>query len=360
VTLPFDRLVSATCRQSFDARHWILLSLIGCAVACSEQPRSGQFSGPTMGTVYAVSWHDVADGQGCQVSQAEVAELLVQINAAMSTYQSDSELSRLNQTRADVWVELSPELAEVLSAAQTIWRQSAGAFDVTVGPLVNLWGFGPDSGVIRPSQEQQRRAGEYVGMDKLEIVGSRLRKQHADLYIDLSALAKGYAVDRVAQLMSQRGCDQFMVDIGGEIRTKGRNPRGKTWQIGIEVPDPGQLGTLHTVLGLSDLSIATSGDYRNFRLVDGVRVDHVIDPRSRLPATNTVVSATVLHPSAMWADAYATVLMVLGVEEGLAFADEQGFPAYVMYRTSMPDDSQTFSFAARYNSHMAGFLPVVE
>jgi FAD:protein FMN transferase len=360
VTLPFDRLVSATCRQIFGARRWILLCLIGCSVGCSEQPGSGQFSGPTMGTVYAIAWHDVAGGRRCEVSQAQVAELLLQINAAMSTYQPDSELSRLNQTPAGRWVDLSPELAEVLSAAQTIWLQSAGAFDVTVGPLVNLWGFGPDSGVIRPSQEQQQRAGETVGMDKLEFVGSRLRKQHADLYIDLSALAKGYAVDLVAQLMSQQGCDHFMVDIGGEIRTKGSNRRGKSWQIGIEVPDPGQLGTLHTVLGLSDLSIATSGDYRNFRLVDGERVDHVIDPRTGLPATNTVVSATVLHPSAMWADAYATVLMVLGVEEGLAFADKQGFPAYVMYRTSMSDDPQTFSFAARYNNQMAGFLPTTD
>ncbi len=360
MTLPFDRLLSANRRQTFDACRWILLCLIGCSVGCSEQPRSGQFSGPTMGTMYAIAWHDVADGRRCQVSQSEVADLLVQINAAMSTYQSDSELSRLNQTRADVWVDLSPELAEVLSVAHTIWLQSAGAFDVTVGPLVNLWGFGPDSGVASPSPAQQQLAGEYVGMDKLEIVGSRLRKQHADLYIDLSALAKGYAVDLVAQLLAQRGCDHFMVDIGGEIRTQGKNRHGKSWQIGIEVPDPGQLGTLHTVLGLSDLSIATSGDYRNFRLVDGVRVDHVIDPRTRLPATNTVVSATVLHPSAMWADAYATVLMVLGVEEGLAFADEQGFPAYIMYRTSMPDDPQTFSFAARYNSHMDGFLPTTE
>ena len=313
-----------------------------------------------MGTTYAIQWHDVKNGQSCQVKQAEVADLLLQINAAMSTYLPDSELSRVNQTEAGVWVDLSPELAEVISVAQTIWQQSAGAFDVTVGPLVNLWGFGPDTGVMRPSQAQQQQAGAYVGMDKLEFNGSRLRKQHADLYIDLSALAKGYAVDRLAQLMSQRGCEQFMVDIGGEIRTKGINRHGKPWQIGIEVPDPNQLGTLQTVLALSDLSIATSGDYRNFRLVDGVRVDHVIDPRTRMPAASTVVSATVLHPSTMWADAYATVLMVLGVEEGLAFANEQGFPAYVMYRTSTPDDAQTFGFAARYNKQMAGYLPAEE
>ena len=360
MTLPFDCADWTNRRQIFDVSRWLLFFLLGCSAGCSEQPQSGQFSGPTMGTMYAVRWHDVANGQRCQASQAEVADVLAQINAAMSTYLPDSELSQLNQTRAGVWADLSPELAEVISVAQTIWRQSGGAFDVTVGPLVNLWGFGPDSGVMQPSATQQQQAGAFVGMDKLEIVGARLRKQHANLYIDLSALAKGYAVDRVAELLDQSGCDQFMVDIGGEIRTQGKNRRGSPWQIGIEVPDSNQLGTLHTVLGLSDLSIATSGDYRNFRLVDNVRVDHVIDPRTRVPAANAVVSATVLHASAMWADAYATVLMVLGVEEGLAFADEQGFPAYVMYRTSTQDETQALRFEARYNKQMAVFLPAAK
>jgi thiamine biosynthesis lipoprotein len=160
-----------------------------------------------MGTMYAVTWHDVAGGRRCQVTQAQVAALLVQINAAMSTYQSDSELSLLNQSRADVWIDLSPELADVLSVAQKIWDQSAGAFDVTVGPLVNLWGFGPDAGVVRPSPAQQQLAGEYVGMDKLELKGARLRKAHADLYIDLSALAKGN-VTKNSHKPSQKSADR--------------------------------------------------------------------------------------------------------------------------------------------------------
>ncbi|XOV81577.1 MAG: FAD:protein FMN transferase [bacterium] len=335
----------------------MLLMLVGWSAGCGNPAQSGQFRGPTMGTSYAVQWHDVADTNRCLASQADVTELLEQVNATMSTYLPDSELSRVNQADAQVWIDLSPALAQVIGVAQQIWQQTDGAFDVTVGPLVNLWGFGPDAGAAQPSQAQQQQAGTYVGMDKLQLAGDRLRKQYADVYIDLSALAKGYAVDRVAEYLSQQDCAQFMVDIGGEIRTSGLNPRGTAWQIGIEVPDPDQLGTLHTVLGLTNLSIATSGDYRNFRLVDGVRVDHVIDPRSGQPATNTVVSATVLHPSAMWADAYATVLMVLGVEQGLAFADQQGFPAYVMYRTSRVDDPQTFTFDARYNKQMAGFLP---
>lgn len=360
MTLPFDLSVMASRRQTFDVGPWILLFLVALLAGCEQAPQSGRFSGPVMGTTYAVQWHDAQGGNSCQVSQSEVAQLLDQVNAIMSTYLPDSELSRLNQSSTDGWLDLSAELAEVLGVAQVVWRQSAGAFDVTVGPLVNLWGFGPDAGIEHPSPAQQQQARERVGMDKLELDGAQLRKHQADLFIDLSALAKGYAVDRVAQLLNQKGCDHFMVDVGGEIRTQGLNMRGRPWQIGIEVPDPHQLGTLQTVLGLSNLSIATSGDYRNFRLVDGVRIDHVIDPRTGEPATSAVVSATVLHESAMWADAYATMLMVMDVDHGLAFARQQGFPAYVMYRTSAPDESRAFSFAARYNEQMAGFLPAAK
>jgi thiamine biosynthesis lipoprotein len=227
---------------------------------------------------------------------------------------------------------------------------------VTVGPLVNLWGFGPQEGVIKPTFEQQRQVAAWVGMDNLLLHKREVRKSHREVYVDLSALAKGYAVDRIAEHLTQAGCINFMVDIGGEIRTAGLNRQSKPWQIGIEVPDPHKLGTLQAVVSLTDISIATSGDYRNFRLVDGVRIDHVIDPRSGEPANNLVVSATALHESAMWADAYATTLMVLGVEAGLAFADAQGFPAYIMYRTSATDVAADLTFEARYNDRMAAFL----
>jgi thiamine biosynthesis lipoprotein len=308
-----------------------------------------------MGTYYALQWHGAAGGT-CQFEQASIAALLDQINRAMSTYLPDSELSQLNQFAAETSFALSPGLARVLSVAQTVSQQSGGAFDVTVGPLVNLWGFGPQDGVIEPTIKQQQQVAAWVGMDKLQLHNHEVRKTRKEVYVDLSALAKGYAVDRIAEHLQQAGCINFMVDIGGEIRTAGLNRQRQPWQIGIEVPDPHKLGTLQAVVGLTDISIATSGDYRNFRLVDGVRIDHVVDPRSGVPANNLVVSATVLHESAMWADAYATTLMVLGVEAGLAFADAQGFPAYIMYRTSDTDASADLTFEARYNEQMAAFL----
>ncbi len=170
-----------------------------------------------MGTYYALQWHGAAAGT-CQIEQASVAALLDEINSAMSTYLPDSELSRLNQFAAETWFALSPDLARVLSVAQTVSQQSGGALDVTVGPLVNLWGFGPQEGVIKPTFEQQRQVAAWVGMDKLLLHKREVRKSRKEVYVDLSALAKGYAVDRIAEHLTQAGCINFMVDIGGEIR----------------------------------------------------------------------------------------------------------------------------------------------
>ena len=169
-------------------------------------------------------------------------------------------------------------------------------------------------------------------------------------------------MDQVAGLLVARGCQDFMVDIGGELRVAGKNARGGPWRIGIEVPDAQSLGVSKAVLTLSDVAIATSGDYRNFRVVDGARVDHVIDPRSAAPSTSYVVSATVIHPSAMWADAYATALMVLSMEEGLALAEREGIAVYLMARSMAAeiaphfDTSSHTRLESRYNAAMAKYL----
>ena len=186
----------------------------------------------------------------------------------------------------------------------------------------------------------------------------QLAKLRPGVYIDLSALAKGYGVDRLAEVYLAAGCGDFMVDIGGEIRVSGLSPRGGPWRIGIEVPDPSAIGVSQTVLALSDISVATSGDYRNFRMVDGVRVDHVIDPRSGAPADNRVVSATVLHPSAMWADAYATALMVMELEEGMAFAEREGIAVYLMSHAedgvgAVGQTNAQLRVESRYSARMA-------
>ncbi len=311
-----------------------------------------------MGTYYAVSAGNEAD---CDIPQAQLETILAEVNGAMSTYLVDSELSRINTAPAQQWQLLSPQLAEVIDAAYQLWRRSAGAFDVTVGPLVNLWGFGPEAAREPPTPEQQSNARAMVGMQHVQLRDGQLLKLRPGIYIDLSALAKGYGVDRLAEAYLSSGCKDFMVDIGGEIRVAGRSPRGGSWRIGIEVPDPQAIGVSQAVLALSDISIATSGDYRNFRMVDGVRVDHVIDPRIGAPADNRVVSATVLHSSAMWADAFATALMVMELDEGLAFADREGIAVYLMARSgdAVDEAGQTnaqLRLESRYNARMAHYL----
>lgn len=323
-------------------------------LAACGAPEFVTLSGQTMGTYYAVR---VQPSEVCQVEQLRFDDLLIAVNQQMSTYETDSELSALNNNPSTEWLPISPELAEVLGTAQQIWQRSDGAFDVTIGPLINLWGFGPESGQDIPDLAAQRAAASRVGMAKLGLAGTQLKKTIPDLYIDLSALAKGYGVDVLARRMEELGCTDYMADIGGEIRVRGLSPQGQPWRIGIEVPDPGRLGTLQTVLNVTDVSVATSGDYRNFRMVDGKRVDHVLDPVSGKPAENNVVSATVLHPSAMWADAYATTLMVLGLERGLQFADAEGIPAYIMTRRTMGQSDDEDRFEASYNTAMRAFLP---
>ncbi len=312
--------------------------------------------GPTMGTYYAVQYGPQTQ---CDVTGEDINAVLADVNGKMSTYLPDSELSLINAAPPNIAHSLSADLNHVLSAAALLWQRSAGAFDVTVGPLVNLWGFGPDTQQAVPTAAQQQAAQAKVGMDKLRLQQGVLTLPVAGMYIDLSALAKGFAVDEVADLLRKADCRNFMVDIGGEIRVQGVSARGTPWRVGIEVPDPGKVGTLQTILTLSDVSIATSGDYRNFRMVQGQRVDHILDPRTGQPARNAVVSATVVHDSAMWADAYATTLMTLGLEEGINFAQREGIAAYIMVgqQVTAAEDTADARFESRYTDEMKKYLP---
>ena len=302
-----------------------------------------------MGTYYALKFQTSAV---CRPQQAEVDGLLDGVNASMSTYRDDSELSRINASQATDWVSVSASLCKVLSAASTVYKQSSGAFDVTVGPLVNLWGFGPGKAGDEPDAAEQSSAAARVGMHQLHIERERVRKARPDLYIDLSALAKGFGVDELVRYLDEIGCTDFMVDVGGEIRTAGINDQGVAWRVGIESPRPEQLGGVHRVLQVQGMAVATSGDYRNYRLVDGRRVDHLLDPRSGRPADNHVVSATVVHPSAMWADAYATALMVLGWQAGAQFAREHHLPVFLIRRNPVDEER----FESFYNQAMAQYL----
>lgn len=285
-----------------------------------------ELSGRTMGTSYRIVYRPEAATAAPASVQAGIERLLAEINASMSTWDPGSELSRINRVRTTGWIAVSPELHQVLRAALDIGARSGGAFDVTISPLVALWGFGPGSQPRRiPTTADLADAHRHVGLGKLELRDAppALRKTDPEVQLDLSAIAKGYAVDRVSQLLDAHGIDHHLVEIGGEVRARGGKAAGERWRVGIERPmATGRRSAL--ALGLEDVALATSGDYRNFFTVDGRRYAHLIDPATGRPVRHHALSASVVAATCMEADAWATALHVLGPERGLAVAERQG------------------------------------
>jgi thiamine biosynthesis lipoprotein len=324
----------------------VLAGLPGCEADSGFE----RITGNTMGTYYAMS------ARCPQVAglRAAVTRELELVNAQMSTYDSNSTLSRFNSAPADVWFPVEPAVVDVIEAALEISRSSGGAFDVTVGPLVNLWGFGAGSapGGLRepPSDASVAAARERVGYRWLETreVSPALLKRR-NLYVDLSAIAKGHGVDRVAGVLDRADCPDYMVDIGGEVRVKGTSPRGGSWRIGIEVPDPDTLGGVQRIVMLEGLAVATSGDYRNYLDLGETRVSHTIDPRTGHPVDHTLASVTVIHESAMWADGFATALNVLGPDEAQAYAVSEQLSTLLLIRTPS-------GYEERYTGQMNNLL----
>jgi thiamine biosynthesis lipoprotein len=306
-----------------------------------------ELSGATMGTTYNVKLLDPDAEFANPVLQQDIEGLLADLNGRLSTYRTDSELSQFNASDSLHWSAVSQELCDVVAAAQAVSEQTSGAFDITVGPLVNLWGFGPDGSISSPpSDESIRLTADAVGYQHLQTdcAAPAMQKNLAALYIDLSAYAKGYAVDRLAMLLDTRGVDDYLVEVGGELRLRGKNAFDKAWVIGIERP-AFSARVVQTTVGLSDTAIATSGDYRNYFEFDGEYFSHTIDPRSGRPVTHQGASVTVVAESAAFADAMATALLVLGPEQGLEFADREGIAAFFQFRlngTVMEQASERF------------------
>ena len=305
-----------------------IIAVAGCRFSPSLQTLS--ISGPTMGTSYSVKVAHPPRGVDEQALKEEIDAALDRIDALMSTYKPDSELSRLNRSKPNEWFSVSPEVAAVIDEAIRIGQLTDGAFDVTVGPLVNLWNFGPERSVTArtPSDAQIRRAARRVGLEHVDVRLSppAVKKRQEDLYIDLSGIAKGFAVDRIAELLDRRGIEDYLVEVGGELKAKGHKRPGRPWQVAVESPVAGERA-IQKVIALEDLAMATSGDYRNFFEEDSIRYSHIIDPRSARPVTHRFGCVTVLDASCMRADALATALMVLGPDAGYKLAIQENLPA---------------------------------
>lgn len=314
----------------------MLLSIIvlaGCSA--SEEPRIYSIQGPIMGTQYHVKVVLPAEREALlpQLKQG-IFDALTEVDQLMSTYKPSSEVSRFNAVKELTWFELSPATFEVVKRSQELSENTGGAFDITVGPLVNLWGFGPQRRADEaPLPEQIQQVREYVGYQLLELDESRraIRKRHPELYIDLSAIAKGYAVDQVAEYLQGQSVNDFLVEVGGEIRVNGQKPGGELWRLAIEVPQPEQRA-IEGIVELTGKAMATSGDYRNYYEKDGKRYSHTIAPPTGYPITHSLAAVSVIHESCATADALATAFMVMGTQQAMEYAVEQGIAAYFIDR----------------------------
>lgn len=292
--------------------------------------RQLRLQGASMGTTWSVQAlvpPAITSALLTQVIEREL-ELVVQ---QMSTWRPDSDLSCFNRAAAGSWHVLPSEFMVVLEAARAMAYDSGGAYDASVGPLVNVWGFGPDqertqqfASIPEPSLLQAAR--QRCGWQRIELDAQRRLLQPGGLYLDFSGIAKGYAVDLVATALLQTGCPSYLVEIGGELRGHGVKPDGQPWWVELEQP-PTASREAPLMVALHELSIATSGDYQRYFDIDGRRYAHTIDPRSGEPLAHDVVSVTVLHPQCMVADALATALLVLGAEQGMLFARQRQLAA---------------------------------
>jgi thiamine biosynthesis lipoprotein len=282
-------------------------------------------SGATMGTRYSAVFYaaEVID-QGAL--QAELQQAVDRVDRQMSTWQADSDLMRLNAAPPGHWVELPEELLWVMATALQIGEQSGGAFDIGVGALVSACGFGPQA-AAEQLPPQPPRARDALELD----VPRRAARTHSRISLDLNGIAKGFAVDQLARCLQKHGVYNFLVGIDGEMRAAGHKPDGSAWAVALEKPLRGRREVLGA-LELTDASIATSGDYRHWRERDGTSVSHTMDPHSGAPLVSTLTSVSVICTSCMYADAWATALLVLGVEAGSRVAREQGLSAIFVVR----------------------------
>jgi len=338
--------------NKFTIKWLALIGLTFFIAACSKtESEIVEIQGKTMGTYYQIKYvldstQQKNESLSTQSIKVQIDEKLELVNDLMSTYRPNSELSRFNQT--DNSMPVSDAMIHVVKSALTIFEQSNGAYDVTVGPLVNLWGFGPDKHPDKvPTQAVIDEKMQLVGSQYLSIEGNKLVKSIPTLYVDLSSIAKGYGVDFIAEYLQSMGIENYLVDIGGELRVHGRKPESKNWAVAIERPVAGQ--NVQRVINVGNNGIATSGDYRNYFESDGIRYSHTIDPKTGKPITHKLASVTVINESAMLADGYATAITVLGPDAGFEFANKHHLAVYLLVK-------QAEGFKAIYTPEFKPYL----
>lgn len=336
MTLVVNRLffASSLIRPALLALFAFIVPLLSGCNEAPHKPSSVSISGVTMGTRYNIT---LAGSESIdeQALKAELDKLLEDVNQSMSTYLPDSEISLLNASDEVVGYNLTEPLYQLIEQSLEISRASNGAFDISVGPLIELWGFGKrQTGDVVPSQALIDESLNSIGYSRILLTEDASSITMPPVYeISLSAIAKGYGVDRVAEYLLSQGHTNFLAEIGGEIRVAGNSPRGTPWRVAVEVPSSDSFQTVHEALELTNYAIATSGEYRNFFTAEGKRYSHTLDPRTGYPINHRLASVSVIHKSCALADGWATALNVMGETEGLALANRLGIVAYFIVQT---------------------------
>ncbi len=313
-------------------RIFFLLIISVVLVSCGDRSdteesfagdESYRLAGKTMGTTWSVVFGESAhkalnENNLLVVLDKAIASELARLNSLMSTWDPESELSRFNALRSIEPQSLHPDTLAVIDTAREVSQRTDGRYDITLADVINLWGFGSEDRIDAPDAQTLQRALDHSGHHQLVRTGETVRKRNPNIKLDVSSLAKGFAVDQIGRLLEAHNLDDYVAEIGGELRVRGFSRANEPWHIGVEHPD----GSVNEGLSLTDSHVATSGSYRNYREIDGRRRSHIIDGSNGRPIEHALVAVTVLHDSTMLADAWATALLVVGEKRGRSLSDE--------------------------------------
>lgn len=332
------------------AKILILFSVFVVASCTDNSAQIYQLSGPIMGTTYHIKIISPPNPAVLEQIESRVVKAMTEVDSLMSTYKITSEVSVFNGLTSNQWFNVNPLTFEVVNTANQISRMTSGAFDITVSPLVNAWGFGPDGKPVKkPTEQAVKKILERIGFSNIVLDEANLRIMKTQpVEIDLSAIAKGFAVDRVALELERQGLDDYLVEIGGEIRASGSKLEDAPWILAIESPEVNQR-KIWKKITIGNNALATSGDYRNYFEEGGIRYSHTIDPETGYPVQHQLTSVTVLSPSSAEADALATALLVLGEGKGYDLAVKHQIPAYFIYRSEN-------GFSSKYTKEFNQYL----
>lgn len=343
--------------KSFRNRIWLVFIGLAFLVSCSEQTKLelNTLKGQTMGTTFSIKYYSSSTPAKSEKISADVNNKLYELNQSLSTYIPSSELSLFNKLKAGQYIEPSKHLSFMFDESIVITKESTGAFDVTIGPLVNLWGFGPKGRITKkPDHALIRETQSKIGLSGFTKTSDKIIKNKDNVYVDFSAIAKGYAVDEIAVLLDSHQISSYLVEVGGELKAKGYKPDGNSWTVAIEKP-VANTRLVQAVLPINNMAMATSGDYRNYFEENGIRYSHTIDGSTGYPIKHRLVSVTVFSETSARADAYATAINVLGPKKGLALAEKYEIPIYMLVKSAKGFEESISSAFAPYQEQMKKF-----